>query len=35
MKILAGFYAVCTVIDWLMFLGGKKSLDNKDLLCYD
>ena len=35
MKILAGFYAVCTCIDWLMFLGGKKSITNNDLLCYE
>lgn len=35
MKILAGFYAVCTAIDWLMFLGGKASITNSDLLCYD
>lgn len=35
MKILAGFYAVCTMIDWVMFLGGKTAINNSDLLCFD
>ena len=26
---------MCTVIDWMMFLGGKKSISNSDLICYD
>lgn len=34
MNILASFYAVCTIIDWLMFFGGKIAIANKDLLCY-
>ena len=35
MKILAGFYAVCTLMDWMMFLGGKMALENGELLCYN
>lgn len=34
MKILAGFYAVCTIIDWSMFFGGKRAIANGDVLCF-
>ena len=34
MKILAIFYVVATFMDWIMFLTGKVTMSNDDLLCY-
>ena len=34
MKLLAIFYSICTVLDWVMFLAGRASVSNNDLICY-
>ena len=34
MKLLAIFYSICTVLDWVMFLAGRASVTNNDLICY-
>ena len=34
MTLLAVFYTVCTFVDWIMFLSGKATIHNKEILCY-
>lgn len=35
MKLLAGFYVLCTFIDWLTFFWGRRVIGENDLLCYN
>ena len=34
MKLLAGFYVLCTFVDWLTFYWGKNVIEENDILCY-